>query len=103
MMHWSISGQRSASRMEWAISGRPARGRMFFPGKPFDPPRAGMTASNGRKLKPVSKTFAHQSWNADGLELRPQDWLAGDQPAHATTESFGGRACLEEYAIFVQM
>ena len=58
-MQRSIAGQSLASRVEWAISGRPASGRMFLPGKPFDPPRSSMTASNGRKLKPASNRRAH--------------------------------------------
>jgi CMP-N-acetylneuraminic acid synthetase len=39
-----IDGTSSAARRLCPISGRPASGRVFLPGRPFEPPRAGMTA-----------------------------------------------------------
>src|SRR5436190_13221022 len=40
-----ISGHNAANLIECAISGKPASDLTFFPGRPFDPPRAGTTAS----------------------------------------------------------
>src|SRR5205085_3371128 len=53
----SICGHMAANRSECSISGSPASGRRFFPGSPFEPARAGTTAStrgsDGRPTGPL--------------------------------------------------
>jgi hypothetical protein len=60
---WAVRGNGAAINF-WAECRQPNRmcdewkssnGAVFFPDRPFDPPRAGMIASNGFLLTPVSK------------------------------------------------
>src|SRR5438309_4105181 len=44
-----------AARMVWTINGKSPSTRLFLPGSPFDPPRAGMTARTVTGKPPVKE------------------------------------------------
>src|SRR5215470_15082199 len=67
--HLAISGQSFDKRMEWAIKGNPARRAIFLPGRPREPPRAGITARTGWTFIPLAVHHAG-SQNPEGYMAR---------------------------------
>ena len=65
--------ERSARWIVWRISGWPASGVRFFPGKRFDPPRAGIIARTSVKRlgSSVSERIAREGMAPDTL---PHPW-----------------------------
>ena len=66
----SISLQDNAATIEKAIMGWPHRGRMFLPGTPFEPPRAGMIAQLAMINLHLCQAMAFGQWLTALLRLK---------------------------------
>ena len=100
----SINCDCSAAAMLQSISGRPQKGRMFFPGRPLLPPRAGIAPrtifygldviSRLRRLrgKQMSWCKANSVWQPDQNKVPGSDNIGGN--LHAIYNSRGGSQAL---------
>ena len=66
----SISLQDNAATIEKAIMGWPDRGRMFLPGTPLEPPRAGMIAQLAMINQRLFQVKAFGQWLIASLRLK---------------------------------